>query len=216
MSVCLKLGVADLVLFVAVWSQAQGTFTVTFDGPPVLPPGTARLVQYYSESGVWFLTMPGTDGFGRVAISPNPGRPDNGTAYVQASLGDSLMFGLEDGSSFDPVSVDLAEYSTLFQQPLGVRFVGYRPDGSTVTANMTTDGIIDGTGPLADVETFYFSRDFSGLTRVEIPLPLWSLDNLRLGIPEPGIGRVLLAGALLLLASKARKSRPVLRTRPRL
>ena len=37
--------------------------TVTFDGPPVQPPGTAYLIQYYEEAGVWFRPISGTDGF---------------------------------------------------------------------------------------------------------------------------------------------------------
>ena len=190
-------GLGALLLSVCV-ASAQGTFAVTFDGPPLIPPGTARVVQSYSESGIWFARIPGTGGFVRVGSSPNPGRPDNGTAYVQAAVGDSLRFGLDDGSSFDPVSVDLAEYSTAFQRPVVVQFVGYRPDGSTVTTNITTDGIIDGTGPLADFETFTFGPEFSGLIRVEIPTALWSLDNLRLFVPEPGTGALVAVGAVVL------------------
>ena len=102
------------------------------------------------------------------------------------------------GFLLDLLSVDLAEYSTAFQQPAAVRFVGYKPDGSTVTTNMTTDGIIDGTGPLADFETFTFGPEFSGLIRVEIPTALWSLDNLRIFVPEPGTGALLVVGAAVL------------------
>jgi hypothetical protein len=105
---------------------------------------------------------------------------------------------LDDGSSFDPVSVDLAEYSTAFQRPVVVQFVGYRPDGSTVTTNLVTDGIIDGTGPVADFQTFTFGPEFSGLTRVEIPTVLWSLDNLRLFVPEPGTAALFVVGAIFL------------------
>ena len=93
-------------------ASAQGTFqnlTITFDGPPVQPPGTSYLIQRYSEADVWFAPIPGTDGFIRSGSNQPPGWPEDGTAYLQASLGDSLRFGLVDGSSFDPVSVDLAE-----------------------------------------------------------------------------------------------------------
>ena len=113
-------------------ASAQGTFAITFDGPPLQPPGTARVEQFYGESGVWFARIPGTDGFTRRGGPPVPGWPDNGTAYVQASLGDSLMFGLDDGSSFDPVSVDLAEYSDVVHDPVTVHFVGYRQDGTVL------------------------------------------------------------------------------------
>ena len=80
----------------------------------------------------------------------------------------------------------LAEYSTVVPYARTVPFVGYRPDGSTVTVSFTTDGIIDGTGPLADFQTFYFGPEFSGVTQVRIPAYGWSLDNLVVAIPEPG------------------------------
>src|SRR5207244_583342 len=125
-------------------------------------------------------------GFGRRGTPTNAHWPDNGTAYLQAALGDSLKFSFINGSLFDLRSVDLAEYSTVV--PDGrARFIGYRQDGTTVTADLTTDGIIDGTGPLADFETFYFGPEFSGLTRVEVPT-FGSLDNLRVFVPEPGMG----------------------------
>ena len=69
-----------------------------------------------------------------------------------------------------------------------------------MATDLTTDGIIDGTGPLADFETFTFGPEFSGLTRVEIPTIGWSLDNLAvsLGVPEPGTGALLIVGAAVL------------------
>jgi hypothetical protein len=175
---------------------AQGT--ITFDGPPVQPPGTARVVQEYHESGVWFAPIPGSDGFVRRGSNPPAAFwPDNGTAYVVASLGDSLMFGLDDGSEFGLSSVELAEWSTDYPEPVSVRFVGYKPDGSTVTTDLVTDGIMDGTGPLADFQTLYFGPEFSGLVQVRIPTYGWSLDNLVVTIPEPSAGGLLFLGAAL-------------------
>ena len=128
-----------------------------------------------------------------------PGWPDNGTACVMAGLGDSLMFGLDDGSDFGLVSVDLAEWSTAYPDPVTVPFVGYRRDGSTVTASLTTDGIMDGTGPLADFQTLQFAPDFAGVYRVTIPAYGWSLDNLVISrwVPEPGTGALVVVGAAL-------------------
>ena len=182
-------------------ASAQGTFerlTVTFDGPPLQPPGSAYLVQSYRESGVWFAPIPGTDGFTRQWSSPAPGWPDNGTPYVVATLGDSLMFGLDDASDFGLDAVDLAEWSTAYPDPVTVPFVGYRRDGSTVTASLTTDGIIDGTGPLADFQALYFPPDFVGVYQVRIPASGWSLDNLRLFVPESGTGALFVVGAIFL------------------
>jgi PEP-CTERM motif len=115
------------------------------------------------------------------------------------------MLSFTNGSVFDLLSVDLAEYSTLFQTPLTVSFIGYKPDGSSVTTELVTDGIIDGTGPLADFQTFYFDKEWTELTRVEIPSWGWSLDNLVVSIPEPSSCALLLAGGLLLWAWRFRK-----------
>jgi MprA protease rhombosortase-interaction domain-containing protein len=121
-------------------------------------------------------------------------------------VGESLKFISTDASLFGLVSVDLAEYSTAFQSPATVHFVGYRPDGSTVTTDLTTDGIIDGTGPLQDFQTFNF-QGFTGLCRVEIPTYGWSLDNLEVsyGIPEPASAALLLIGGLLVYALRRRR-----------
>ncbi len=206
------------------WAMAQclgqGTLHITFDGYPFQPPGTGAFVQQYFESGMWFRPL-GIVGPGNGFIRNGGGRvnsPENGTAYLQGSLGDSLVFSFLDASVFNLVSVDLAEYSTVVPDAVTVPFVGYRQDGTVVTTNFTTDGIIDGTGPLADFQTFQFGPEFTGLTRVEIPTYGWSLDNLYLSIsiPEPAAGGLLLLGAALVglsFTSKNRRSanRPVRR-----
>lgn len=178
---------------------AQGTLQITFEGPPPQPPGTDYAVQEYFESDMWFRPLgvigPG-NGFGRIG-SGFPADPDNGTAYLRATPSDSLAFSFLDGSVFDLISVDLAEYSTGVSDSVAVQFVGYRWDGGTVSTSFTTDGIIDGTGPLADFETFHFGPEFNGLTRVEIPTFGWSLDNLVVAVPEPGIWALLFLGAAL-------------------
>jgi hypothetical protein len=103
-----------------------------------------------------------------------------------------------DGSSFDPVSVDLAEYSDIVRDPETVHFVGYRQDGTVLTDDITTSGIFNGVAPV--FETFFFSPQFSGLVRVEVPF-FPSLDNLTLrrSVPEPGTVALLGVAALLLL-----------------
>jgi hypothetical protein len=142
-----------LSLFTGVflWAQCygQGTLHFTFDGQP---PGTSVYIEQYFESGMWFRPLgvvgPG-NGFIRQGRSYSL-YPENGGTYLQASLGDSLMFSFSDGRLFDLTSVDLAEYSTVLSDARSVPFVGYRYDGSIVTATFTTDGMIDGTGPVAD------------------------------------------------------------------
>ena len=150
------------------------------------------------------FTPIGLSGFGRVARNPVPGLPDNGTSYLDAALGQSLMFRFSTGSPFSLMSVDLAEYSTVVPDAVTVHFVGYRVDGSIVTQDFTTDGIIDGTGPLQDFQTFQFGPEFSGLSRVEIPTFGWSLDNLVV-VPEPSTFALLIAGAPVVWALRRRR-----------
>jgi len=121
-----------------------------------------------------------------------------------APLGASLAVSAWSGQRFGLVSVDLAEFSLLYQSPLTVPFVGFRPDGSTVTMEFVTDGVIDGSGPLADFQTFYFDSRFADLVRVEVPTYGWSLDNMVFSqVPEPATGALLFVGGLLLWALRA-------------
>ena len=183
-------------------SHGQGTLHITFNGFPSQPWGTSFSVQQYFESGMWFRPLgvvgPGNTFSRRRGGDPTPPAPDNGTAYLAAALGDSLAFSFTDGTIFSMMSVDLAEYSTVVSGAATVPFIGYRLDGSTVAVNLTTDGIIDGSGPLADFQTFQFSPEWSGLARVEIPTYGWSLDNLVVSIPEPGTWTVMMLGAAFL------------------
>jgi len=187
------------------WSvSGQGTLQITFDGPPVIPSGARFSVTAYDEARMLFSPLSGSDTFTRTGAHPPSAAPDDGSGYLAAPLGSSLMFICAGGSSFGLVSVDLAEYSTVFaNQPVTVSFVGYYSDGGTVTTSFTTDGIIDGTGPLADFQKFNFnSKDWSGLTRVEIPSYGWSLDNLVVAVPEPGVFSLFGLGTFAMIARR--------------
>jgi len=115
------------------------------------------------------------------------------------------MFGRYDGYVFNMLAVDLAEYSTVKPEAVTVRFVGYRAEGYIVTTNLTTDGIFDGGGSIADFETLYFGPEFSNLIRVEIPTFGWSLDNLRLSVPEPTAASLEIVGFTLWRLFRGRK-----------
>ena len=56
MSVCIKLGIAALVLVLSLRSHAQGTFqwTVTYDGGPHIAPSDTLAISYYYEQGMEF------------------------------------------------------------------------------------------------------------------------------------------------------------------
>ena len=200
---------AYLILGAATYGQ--GIVQINFDGLPVQPPGTAFTATNYVESGMLFRPLSWSSGFGRIGANPVSFRPDDGSAYLQTLLApaQTLQFSFTNGSVFGLLSVDLAEYSTVVPNAVTVQFVGYHPDGSTVTTSFTTDGIIDGTGPLADFQTFSFKgTGFTDLTRVEIPTSGWSLDNLVVS-PEPTGGALLLVGGLLLGAWNWRKRSPI-------
>jgi len=173
---------------------SQDTLQITFDGPPSQPRGTQYGVHEYDESGMWFLPY----GLGNVLLRNGGGGsfyPDDGTAYLQSQAG--IVLGFADGRSFDLLSVDLAEFSTVWSNPITVDFIGYHPDGSTVTAEFTTDGIIDGPGPLADFQTFAF-QGFTDVVSVDVPSYPFSMDNLVVAVPEPASGSLLLLGGLSL------------------
>ena len=191
----------------SIHCEAQEPIHIGFEGPPPQPPGTSFFVQQYFESGMWFRPLgvigPG-NGFGRTG-GGIAALPENGTAYLQALLGDSLQFSFINLTPFSLISVDLAEYSTVVPDAVTVHFIGYRSDGSIVTQDFTTDGIIDGTGPIQDFQTFQFGPEFSGLTRVEIPTFGWSLDNLIVAVPEPSTFALLIAGAPVLWVLRRRR-----------
>lgn len=189
-------------------TYGQGTlqWTVTFDGSPPIPSSSEVAISYYYEQGMEFRPI-GNGQFGRSGGGAADGFPRNGTAYLFGSFTYSLAASSLGGQRFGVVSVDLVEFSTLYQTPLTVQFVGYRPDGSTVTTSFVTDGVIDGAGPLADFQTFFFDSQFADVVRVEVPTFGWSLDNIVFSqIPEPATGALLFVGGLLLWAVRSRKS----------
>jgi len=149
----------------------------------------------------------GSLGFVRIGSSLNTQtrRPANGKAYLQANLESTLMFGFASGQAFDLLSVDLAEYSITERWPATISFIGYHSDGSVVATDLTTDGIIDGGGPGVDFQTFHFDSRFTDLTRVEIPASSWSLDNIAVAIPEPGISILLVQCGLWYWLRSARR-----------
>src|ERR1035437_153915 len=201
-------------LGLATAAYGQGIVQITFDGPPAQPPGSDYIVTSYYESGMLFTATNPASHNNQFSRSGGgiPYFPDDGTAYLQRGPS-TLMFSFTNDSVFDLLSVDLAEWSTDYSnEPVTVSFIGYEQGGSTVTNVFTTDGNIDGTGPLADFQTFYFTN-FTDLACVEIPGPTvppnpflsWSLDNLVVSVPEPTGGVLLVIGGLMLGAWNLRK-----------
>jgi len=203
----------SILSFVPEQTRGQGTlqWTVTFDGSPPIAPGTGKYIPQYFEQDMWFRAI------GPVPAEPPyhlarmgggiTGFPENGTAYLIFGFQDSLAVTSSSGQRFGLVSVDLAEFSTLYNFPRTVQFIGYKPDGTTVMTELTTDGVIDGTGPLADFQTFTFDSRFADLVRVEVPMDTWALDSMVFSqIPEPITVALLLTAGLLFWALRSRKS----------
>ncbi len=187
--------------------MGQGTLRITFDGPPEQPPGTDYLVADYTEGGFLFMPLlePYTPGSGLDRNGGgNSGFPENGTAYLQWDWA-GLAFSSTDDSPFGLASVDLADSST-YLVGFKVSFLGYRPDGSTISTTFSGSGI--------EFQTFNFDDEWAfGLVRVEVPTPTdlssplgWSMDNLVIAVPEPASGALLTCGAFaaMLLRKKRR------------
>jgi hypothetical protein len=211
MKLCTKifsLGVAFLTAVISLtYGYAQGTFNrvITFDGPPIVPPGSGVAITYYYEDSMTFRPINSGEQFSR-AGGGRTGFPENGSAYILQAFTYSLAGSRGGVSRFGLYSVDLSEFSTLYNYPWTVQFIGYRSDSTTVTTQFTTDGIIDGTGPAADFETFYFDSRFADLVRFEAPSYGYALDNFDV-VPEPTTSTLLLLGGAGLWLFARRKNR---------
>ncbi|MFH1497165.1 MAG: S8 family serine peptidase [Verrucomicrobiota bacterium] len=107
------------------------------------------------------------------------GYPLNGSYYVRVLSSDGgLVFSHKDNLPFQVHQIDLAEYSSVYRYPKSVAFTGYRADGTTVTTSFTTDGVMDGTGPLNDFQTFSFPNTFQNLVKLVAANPPYMIDNI--------------------------------------
>jgi hypothetical protein len=183
-------------LFLLLLSAAARSAPVVLDmeGPPIQPPNTSFAINQYFEEG--FHLRP----FGPIDTTPpfrlgrtGPGGsaflPQNGGTYLQLGNSSSLVVSKTDGTPFDVLRVDLAEYSTVFPFPAQIGFRGFQANNSFADVFFTTDGIIDGAGSLPDFQTFTFPSSFSRIVRLESLTTTYSLDNLVVDptsvIPEP-------------------------------
>jgi hypothetical protein len=201
------LGVIVAVLASLCESQGQGTLTwIAFEGPPAFLSGDG--FTEYQESGMSLKAIINQQGYGNfisIAKWRSFDFPYNGTAYIHTVGSYPVEFTSTNGLPLGLVSVDLAEDRGVSPQAVVVQFVGYRADGSTVTTNFVTDGII-GDPFTPDFQRFYFGPEFSsGLVRVALPHSQAGLDNLYVTlIPEPATGTLLLACGLSLYALRRR------------
>lgn len=143
-------------------AAATPNIVVTFDPPSY--PHVSRGLDSYDQNGVHFggkLSGSFTHTDNGFDLFPNDGSAvlSVNRAYAYFDMG---------GSVFGVKQVDLAEYSTVYASPQKYGFKGYRADGATtVLATFTTDGVMDGSGPQKDFQTFTFPESFTNLTRVD-------------------------------------------------
>ena len=200
------------LIVLALFPEFAVAATITFDGPPTQSPGTHYAIRQYTEGGFTFKPFGPLDSTPPYRLSRNGGgksfSPENGSAYLQTLSGGSLEFFTTDGSAFRLISVDLAEYSisNIFPDIPTVTFVGLKGDGGTVSTTFTLDGVIDGTGPLVDFQTFNFGPEFTDLVKVSVPTEGYSLDNLVV-VPEPSRLALLLVAAGAMAGGARRRLR---------
>lgn len=152
--------------------------TVTIRFNTVFFPGGPIVLTDIIESDMRFFTPAGVTH----SDIGDPMLPDNGTPFMLLDAGQTpLVITNTTSAVFALMSVDLSEFSTVFAAPRAIPFVGYKADGSTVSRTFNLDGVIDGSGPLGDFETFSFGNDFRDLTRVEVQTDLYCMDNVVLG-----------------------------------
>jgi hypothetical protein len=212
-------GLATAALILANTTAAQGQGTVTFNDP-WLPSGISDFSLAYFN-GISFRANPYPpqphDNVVLVGAAGLAGHPNDGTPHVEfinalgtpqyvlfswtnaASLGQSFT----NGAAFGLVSVDLADPTAPSLTPVSITFDGFRADGSMVSQTFTTPG-----NGATTFQTYSFGPDFAwGLTRVEIPSPVWAMDNLEF-VPEPGVASLFLLGLLALgwRAAQGRRS----------
>ena len=147
-------------------------------------PGTGALIPYYDEDG--FMTKPlgpilTQAPYGMAIYGPGT-YPQNGTAHIKLLSGNSYeVFGMK-GEIFAALSIDLAEYSTVFPVPKTIGFIGTKADGSLVRTSFRTDGKIGPSAPGGGFETFLFPASFQDLVNLRAANDLFALDNLKLWV----------------------------------
>lgn len=194
------------LLCVVARCPGQGTMTIGFEGPPTVPPGTASIINQYSESGMrfWYPSDPYS---GLVLVNGTyAGSPNNGTTHLETYAGSYVAFSLSPIGLFNLISFDATESYNTTPGPETLHVVGYKNDMTSSIIDLTTDGN-------RQFQTFTLGPSFSNLIRVEITPSSWpgfALDNVGIsGVPEPSTGALVLLGAACAFGrSRIRRSRP--------
>jgi len=139
-----------------VFSATAQAVVINFDNPVNTSCGCR--VSSYQESGISF-----TGSFGHDSLDQSDGL-QSVTAWVDCSLSRHMKIATLDGSLFSLNSIDLGEYSSVFEgQQKDITILGITADNSIVTQTFRIDGVMGGLFDIDRFQTFVFSNEFSGL-----------------------------------------------------
>ena len=170
----MRLLVAIVSVFLSVPAATAQT-TIGFDPRPEGPllGGFVRIGGYV-EGGIVFSADPEP---GSILVDDSGGVPSNGTAFLSKCGVCRPSLRSVDGSAFDLLSLDLGELLFFGFGPFAtaVTIKGFKEDGSTVVAEVTTDGF-------AGFETVALDARFVDLVSAEIatasPYAALAIDDL--------------------------------------
>ncbi|MEK7953482.1 hypothetical protein [Luteolibacter soli] len=167
-SVIFFLSLASTLLAGEVPEHLKATRTLDFS----LPGGMGYTQHGYRVTGPEneFLILEPSSAF----------NPDNGGIHLRlASTSAPVSIVQADGTPFDALSIDVAEYS-IYAIPSVVSFRATKADGAVLNFDFTPDGVIDGTGPKVDFQTVTFPTTWTNLARLEATTTKVALDNIKL------------------------------------
>ena len=207
-------------LLIAIATAPHCAANLAFDNAPF--PAGSRQESRYSQGDFHLLGE-----FSHTGGS-NSGRPINGSGgfisllsggrvEVIHSVGPFFKFDTDTGEQipidpakipFNAISVDLAEYSTVFPIAADVTFFGHTVSGQEIQHTFTIDGKIESLGGSNDFESFTFPANFRNLLSLTTHTPQAGNPNLRpfafdnllvVSIPEPTALALLCLGSICLL-----------------
>ena len=179
----MRLLVVIMSVFLSV-SVASAQTTISFDPGPEGPlVGGFVRIGGYVEDGIVFSADPEP---GSIIVEDSGGVPSNGTAFLSKCGVCRPSLRSVDGSPFDLLSLELGELLFFGFGPFAtvVTITGFKEDGSTVVADITTDGLVG-------FETVVLDAGFVDLVSAEIatasPYAALAIDDLAVvvGLEKP-------------------------------
>jgi hypothetical protein len=185
--------------------------TITFDTPiDAVGSQSYGNNSFYAEKS--FKLTPTFFGMQRNhPVLAGPLFPDNGTIAMGIINTSFPILTYDFDKPFALRSIDLGEYSAHPNSagiPVEISVIGTTYLGETISGMFVTDGIIDGSGPLADFEHVTFGSQWLNLRSVQFEHDnAFSMDNIEVEIgvvPEPSTGLLIGLGLVALTNKRVR------------